>query len=108
MRLRIFVITALLVGGFLYVTTKSDWAQHRLLDPNAGSGPLWSGPATTHATSLSSDENNNIDIYKAAHIATVNITSTARHRDKVCGCNDGTADTKAPIPAEIPTATFSR
>ncbi|MGA2216028.1 MAG: trypsin-like peptidase domain-containing protein [Bryobacteraceae bacterium] len=80
MRLRIFVITALLVGGFLYVTTKSDWAQHRLLDPNAGSGPLWSGPATTHATSLSSDENNNIDIYKAAHIATVNITSTVYRR----------------------------
>jgi putative serine protease PepD len=80
MRLRIFVLTALLVGGFLLVTTKSDWAQHRILDRAAGSGPLWSGPSTTHATSLSSDENNNIDIYKAAHIATVNITSTVYRR----------------------------
>ena len=80
MRLRIFVITALLVGGFLFLTTKPDWGQRRILDPIAGSGPLWSGPSLTHATSLGSDENNNIDIYKAAHIATVNITSTVYRR----------------------------
>ena len=43
MRLRIFVITALLVGGFLLVTTKTDWGQRRILDPVSGSGPLWSG-----------------------------------------------------------------
>jgi S1-C subfamily serine protease len=80
MKLRIFVITALLVGGFLLVTTKNDWGQGRPLSPVTGSGPLWSGPSLTHATSLSSDENNNIDIYKAAHIATVNITSTVYRR----------------------------
>jgi S1-C subfamily serine protease len=80
MRLRIFVITALLVSGFLLVTTKTDWGQRRILTPVTGSGPLWSGPSTAHATSLSSDENNNIDIYKAAHIATVNITSTIYRR----------------------------
>jgi S1-C subfamily serine protease len=81
MRLRVFVITALLVSGFLLVTTKTDWGQHRILDPVASSGPLWSGPSEAHATSLSSDENNNIDIYKAAHIATVNITSTVYRRN---------------------------
>jgi S1-C subfamily serine protease len=80
MRLRIFVITALLVGGFLLVTTKTDWGERRILNPVSGSGPLWSGPSTAHATSLSADENNNIDIYKAAHIATVNITSTVYRR----------------------------
>jgi putative serine protease PepD len=80
MKLRIFVITALLVGGFLFVTTKFDWAQRRILNPVSGSGPLWAGPSTARATSLSSDENNNIDIYKAAHIATVNITSTVYRR----------------------------
>jgi S1-C subfamily serine protease len=80
MRLRIFVITALLVGGFLLATTKTDWGQRRILEPVRGSGPLWSGPSTAHATGLSSDENNNIDIYKAAHIATVNITSTVYRR----------------------------
>jgi len=80
MRLRLFFITALLVCGFLLVTTKTDWGQRRILNPVGGSGPLWSGPSLTHATSLSADENNNIDIYKAAHIATVNITSTVYRR----------------------------
>jgi len=80
MRLRVFFITALLVCGFLLVTTKTDWGQRRILDPVASNGPLWSGPSLTHATSLSSDETNNIDIYKAAHIATVNITSTVYRR----------------------------
>ncbi len=79
MKLRVFVITALLVSGFLFVTTKTDWGQRRLLNPASG-GPLWSGPSETHATSLSSDENNNIDIYKSAHTATVNITSTIYRR----------------------------
>jgi S1-C subfamily serine protease len=80
MKLRVFFITALLVCGFLLVTTKTDWGQRRILNPVGGSGPLWSGPSLTHATSLSADENNNIDIYKAAHIATVNITSTVYRR----------------------------
>src|ERR1700722_4329343 len=39
-------------------------------------------------------------------LTTVNITSTVRHIAKVCGCNAGIAETRAPIPADIPTATF--
>jgi S1-C subfamily serine protease len=77
---RIIVITALLVSGFLLVTTKTDWGQRRILDPVSSAAPLWSGPASTHATSLSSDEMNNIDIYKSSHLATVNITSTVYRR----------------------------
>ena len=80
MKLRVFVITALLVCGFLVVTTKTDWGQRRMSNPSGGSSSLWSGPSETHATSLSSDENNNIDIYKNAHLATVNITSTIYRR----------------------------
>ena len=80
MKLRVFVITALLVCGFLVVTTKTDWGQRRMSNPAGASSPLWSGPSETHATSLSSDENNNIDIYKNAHTATVNITSTIYRR----------------------------
>ncbi|HTC33003.1 MAG TPA: trypsin-like peptidase domain-containing protein [Bryobacteraceae bacterium] len=79
MKLRVFVITALLVSGFLFVTTKTDWGQRRLSN-SANGGPLWSGPSEAHATSLSADENNNIDIYKNAHTATVNITSTIYRR----------------------------
>ncbi|HTC91720.1 MAG TPA: trypsin-like peptidase domain-containing protein [Bryobacteraceae bacterium] len=77
---RIIVITALLVSGFLLVTTKTDWGQRRILNPVSSAGPLWSGPSSTHATGLSSDETNNIDIYKSSHLATVNITSTIYRR----------------------------
>src|ERR1700689_5984288 len=77
---RIIVITALLVSGFLLVTTKTDWGQRRILDPVSSAAPLWSGPSSTHATGLSSDETNNIDIYKSSHLATVNITSTVYRR----------------------------
>jgi S1-C subfamily serine protease len=80
MRLRIFVITALLVSGFLLITSKTDWGQRRILYPVDSSVPLWSGPSATHATGLSSDETNNIDIYKSSHLATVNITSTVYRR----------------------------
>jgi S1-C subfamily serine protease len=80
MRLRIFVITALLVSGFLLVTTKTDWGQRRILNPVSRAAPLWSGPSSTHAIGLSSDEMNNIDIYKSSHLATVNITSTVYRR----------------------------
>jgi len=77
---RIIVITALLVSGFLLITTKTDWGQRRILSPVSGAAPLWSGPSSTHATSLSPDEMNNIEIYKTSHLATVNITSTVYRR----------------------------
>lgn len=77
---RIFVITVVLVSAFLLVTTKTDWGQRRVLNPVTNGAPLWSGPAATHATGLSSDEMNNIEIYKSAHLATVNITSTVYRR----------------------------
>ncbi len=77
---RIFVITALLVSGFLLITSKTDWGQRQILHPVSSAVPLWSGPSSTHATGLSSDETNNIDIYKSSHLATVNITSTVYRR----------------------------
>jgi S1-C subfamily serine protease len=78
---RIIVITAFLVSLFLLVTTKTDWGQRRILNPVSSAEPLWSGPSATHATGLSSDEMNNIDIYKSSHLATVNITSTVYRRN---------------------------
>lgn len=44
------------------------------LAPVHSSAPIWSGPASA-ATSYTADEQNNIDIYKEARDATVNITS---------------------------------
>jgi S1-C subfamily serine protease len=78
---RIIVITALLVSGFLLITSKTDWGQRRIISPISSAEPLWSGPSSTHATGLSSDEMNNIDIYKSSHLATVNITSTVYRRN---------------------------
>ncbi|HME10913.1 MAG TPA: trypsin-like peptidase domain-containing protein [Bryobacteraceae bacterium] len=80
MRFRILVLAALLVGGFLAVTSKTQWVQHRWLQPDPHGESIWSGPAAK-ASGLSVDELNNIDIYKRAHSATVNITSTVMRRN---------------------------
>ncbi len=80
MRFRILFITAFLVGGFLYITSKTDWAQSRIFRPASSTSPFWSGPTVARGAGLTSDEMNNIEIYKAAHLATVNITSTVYKR----------------------------
>lgn len=78
MKARIFLLAALLAGGFLFLTSTSRWWPSRLTEPG---GPLWSGPAVGRAAGLSTDELNNIEVYKDAHLATVNITSTVYRRD---------------------------
>ena len=81
MILRVFVITALLVGGFLYVTSETNWGRHQILAPISGArDKIWSGPDVARSAGLSSDELNNIEIYKTAHTATVNVTSTVYRR----------------------------
>lgn len=80
MRLRIAFLTALLVGGFVLVTSKTDWGQRRFFRTAPATGPFWSGPSVARGAGLTSDEMNNIDIYKTAHLATVNITSTVYRR----------------------------
>ncbi len=80
MRMRVLFITALLVGGFLLITSRTDWGQHRIIQPISKAGRYWSGPDVARSAGLSSDEVNNIEIYKAAHLATVNITSTVYRR----------------------------
>ena len=80
MKLRVLFITALLVGGFLFITSKTDWGQRRIFHAGSSSEPFWSGPSVARGAGLSSDEMNNIEIYKGAHLATVNITSTVYQR----------------------------
>lgn len=89
MKSRILFVTALLVGGFVYATSVAKWSPRQVLariqgaasSSTAANGPLWSGPATIGAAGLSSDENNNIEIYKMSHPATVFITSTTLRQD---------------------------
>jgi S1-C subfamily serine protease len=80
MRFRTLLMTGVLVFGFWYITSKSNWHTGSalvpdLLQPLADSGRLWSKPETARSAGLSPDEQNNIDIYKSARLATVNITS---------------------------------
>jgi S1-C subfamily serine protease len=81
MRMRTLLMTAALVFGFWYVTSKSGWTSGGRTDfpsffqPLADTGRLWSKPESARSAGLSSDEQNNIDIYKSARLATVNITS---------------------------------
>ncbi len=77
MRSRALVLTVMLVAGFYYVISTPASTLSRLLRPFASVAGSWSGPVTANsAPTYTADEENNIEIYKSARLATVNITST--------------------------------
>jgi S1-C subfamily serine protease len=81
MRGRSILLAAVLVGSFVFLTSVARWGSPKNWFGGSDSGaPLWSGPDVAHSAGLSNDELNNIDIYKLAHDATVNITSTVYRR----------------------------
>lgn len=75
MRMRFLLWAAILAGGFYYVTSVARWDVRRFTRPASGASPLWRGPDAVKGAGFSSEELNNIDIYKTAHAATANITS---------------------------------
>jgi len=78
--LRPFLGAGVLVAGFLYVTSSGHW--NTVLRPVKNVERLWNEPAVAASTpSYTSDEQNNIDIYRSASLATVNITSRAFRED---------------------------
>ena len=81
MKTRIFLVTALLVGGFVLLTTRGNWSFQQVRDRLPGAGRLWSEPDSVRGAGLTSDEVNNIEIYKNARQATVYITSTVYQRN---------------------------
>ena len=78
MRKRTIVIAVALAAVFIGWTSWSKWGRGHLV---ANDGPWWTGPSTVQGAGLGSDEQNNIDIYKRAREATVNITSTVLQRN---------------------------
>ncbi len=80
MKLRTLFLVALLVGAFVWLSTGGSWIPRRLLQSFRSDKPLWSGPAVARSAGLSSDELNNIEVYKSANSATVAITSTVFRR----------------------------
>jgi S1-C subfamily serine protease len=75
MRLRAFVWAAALVSAFLFVTSYGDWKLSQLWEPLRQTGKSWAAPEPARTADFTGDEINNIEIYKMANAATVNITS---------------------------------
>ncbi len=67
--------------GFLWLTSRADWNVRQIAAPLFRAGLKWSDPLPVHGAGLSPEEQNNIEIYKAARVATVYITSTTVRRD---------------------------
>src|SRR3954447_17996080 len=81
MRFRILFFALALTLGFVWATSRSNWNLGRWTAPVLRSASRWSEAASVHGAGLSTEEQNNIDIYKAARLATVYITSTTVRRD---------------------------
>jgi S1-C subfamily serine protease len=78
--LRTFFWAALLAAGFVYITGGTRWDVGQVLRPVRNAGRLWTEPTRAESAGYSTDEQNNIDIYKSARDATVFITSTVYTR----------------------------
>jgi S1-C subfamily serine protease len=79
MKFRIVLLSILFIGAFMWLTSRTQWGQAHMAPASAiiaGGGQLWSPAVVAHTAGLGSDELNNIDIYKMANKATVNITTT--------------------------------
>lgn len=81
MKTRTIWLATLLVGAFILITSRSRWDFSSVLRPLASTGKAWSEPQVARGAGLSSDELNNIEIYKMAREATVYITSTTYRRN---------------------------
>src|SRR5690242_17702434 len=88
--LRPFVWAAVLVAGFLYLTSAARWDVSRVLRPVRNAGRAWSEPAAAATAGVyTPDEQNNIEIYRTAKEATVNITSIVVRDDWFWGPQTG-------------------
>jgi S1-C subfamily serine protease len=77
---RPFLWAVVLVAAFLYVTSTGHWSAARLLGPLRPAAVSWSEPASA-APAYTTDEQNNIEVYRTASEATVNITSVVYQQD---------------------------
>lgn len=81
MKARVGLLAFLLTLGFLLLTSRANWSLRNVAAPLFRAGLKWSEPLPVHGAGLSAEEQNNIEIYKAARLATVYITSTTVRRD---------------------------
>ena len=81
MKSRPVLLAFCITFAFLWLTSHANWNLRELAAPLFRAGVKWSEPVAVHGAGLSAEEQNNIDIYKAARLATVYITSTTVRRD---------------------------
>ena len=81
MRLRLLLMTVFVTMVCLWLISGATWSARHLAEPFLRAASKWSEPATAHGAGFTVEEQNNIDIYKSARLATVYITSTAVRRD---------------------------
>lgn len=74
------VLAGLIVAGVIYLTSMTPWGGKWLRSESPSGSRIWSEPDRVASAGLSADELNNIDIYKTANQATVNI-STVQYRE---------------------------
>lgn len=81
-RFRYLILAICFAGTFVYLTTI---AKSRFFPPASGSdgGPAWHEAPAVKGASLSPDELNNVEIYRKARNATVNISSTVYRRASI-------------------------
>jgi putative serine protease PepD len=88
MKMRSLFIAALLVGGFVYVTTHNSPLRRAF---SSGDLPSWSEPTVAYSAGLTADEQNNIEIYKNCKDSVAYITSTVIQRNYFFGDYQSTA-----------------
>ncbi|HZQ55957.1 MAG TPA: trypsin-like peptidase domain-containing protein [Bryobacteraceae bacterium] len=81
MKLRILLFAFAFVVAFVWFTSRTQWSVREVTAPLFRAGMKWSEPTAVHGAGLTPEEQNNIDIYKFARLATVYITSTTVRRD---------------------------
>ncbi len=81
MKSRPFLFALALTLFFVWVTSSANWSLHQIAAPLLRTASSWSDAVPVHGSGLTPEEQNNIDIYKSARLATVYITSTAVRRD---------------------------
>ncbi|MDQ6704930.1 MAG: trypsin-like peptidase domain-containing protein, partial [Acidobacteriota bacterium] len=81
MRGRTVLLAFLFTFGFVWLTSRANWSMREVAAPLFRAGLKWSEPTPVHGAGVSPEEQNNIEIYKSARLATVYITSTTVRRD---------------------------
>ncbi|HTU46279.1 MAG TPA: trypsin-like peptidase domain-containing protein [Bryobacteraceae bacterium] len=81
MTARTLLLAFLIASGLVWLTSRANWNIRNVSAPLSRVGLVLPEQSAVHGAGLTPEEQNNIDIYRAARLATVYITSTTVRRD---------------------------